>query len=344
MISMKEVAARAGTSVTTVSHVVNRTRYVAPETVERVQKAIDELGFHPNRAARVLARGANDLLGLIISDITNPFFPELVKGFERAALRLGCEITLANTNYDPRRTNACVERLLAERVRGIAVLTSEMDPALIQNLRRHQVPVVYLDMGQADTYAANIVIDYDSGIDQAVQHLTSLGHNRIGLISGPAELRSAQQRLRAFERAAERYKLHAVVETADMRQEGGEQAAARLLQASEPPTGIIAANDLMAFGALRAIHGAGLRVPEDVSVVGFDNILFSAVTHPPLTTVEVSRTELGVIAAEALRRISSSSNHMGAEYRLKTTLVVRESTGPAIPATAKPNRKSVQAP
>jgi len=329
MASMKDVAARAGVSISTVSHVLNNTRFVSPATLAAVQKAIGELGFHPNAAARLLASGASDVLGLIISDIANPFFPEMVKSFEAAALAMSYEIALANTNYAPRRTVACVERMIMSRVRGLAVMTSEMEPELMQKLRRHRVPVVYLDSGAVDVYASNIVVDYPQGIRQAVAHLADQGHTRIGFVSGPDTLRSARRRRSAFEQCMAELGMRPLIECGDMRQTGGEEAGKRLLQAAQPPTGILAANDLMAFGVLRAVRAAGLRVPEDISVAGFDDILFSAETEPPLTTVDLSRPRLGAVAAEALRHLISSPRHMGAEYRIGTQLITRASTGPA---------------
>lgn len=326
MIRMRDVAARAGVSASTVSHVINGTRFVEPATTARVRQAIEELGFHPNRAARALVRGGSDLLGLIISDITNPFFPELVKVFEHAALRMGCEITLANTNYDPKRTVACIERMLAERVRGVAVMTSEMDDALIERLRRAQVPVVFFERGKADGYCANIVVDYPTGIRQAVDHLWDLGHRHLGFISAPQTLRSTRQRREVFERALARFGARARVEIGDMRQLGGEEAARRLLAGPEPVTAIMASNDMMAFGALQAIRAAGLRVPEDVSLIGFDDVMFSAMTQPPLTTVELSRQQLGELAVQALREIAAAPNHVGKQYRLRTHLIARQST------------------
>ena len=326
MIRMRDVALRAGVSASTVSHVLNGTRFVEPGTGERVRRAIEELGYHPNRAARALVRGASDLLGLIISDITNPFFPELVKVFEAAALGMGCEITLANTNYDPKRTGACVERMLAERVRGVAVMTSEMDEMLIERLRRAQVPVVYFERGEADAYASNIVVDYQSGIRAAVEHLWDLGHRRLGFISAPPTLRSTRQRREVFERSLARLGARARVEIGDMRQSGGQEAARRLLAGAEPVTAIMASNDLMAFGALQAINSAGLRVPEEVSLIGFDNVMFSALTQPPLTTVELSRQQLGELAVQALRNIAAAPSHQGQQYKVRTRLIVREST------------------
>lgn len=325
---MKDVALRAGVSTSTVSHVINATRFVEPETAERVRRASEELGFHPNRAARSLARGASDLLGLVISDITNPFFPELVKAFENEALRRGKEIALANTNYDASRTAACVQRLIAERARGVAVMTSEMDDALIERLRRAQVPAVYFERGRADAYTANIGVDYSTGIRQAADHLWELGHRRFGFITSPPTLRSTRHRREIFERALAERGVRARIEVGDMRGEGGAVAARRLLSAAEPPTAIMAANDLMAFGALRAARALGLRVPEDVSVIGFDDVMFSALTQPALTTVELSRQRLGEMAARALDEIAASPSRLGKLYRLRTRLVARDSTAP----------------
>ncbi len=334
MASMKEVAAQAGVSISTVSHVLNNTRFVAPETVARVQRAMQAVGFHPNAAARQLARGASEVLGLIISDIANPFFPELVKGFESSAQQLGYEITLATTNYDAKRTSTCIERMIMSRVRGVAIMTSEMDPALIQKLRRQRVPVVYLDLGPVDCFASNLKVEYERGIAEAVEHLWALGHAHIGFISGSLLLRSHRQRVDSFRRCASQLGMQASTEVSDPHPEGGEIAARRLLSMAQRPTAIMAANDVMALGAVRAARALGLNIPQDVSIVGHDDVLFAALMHPALTTIEVSRHELGEMAVQALHLMSHAEGSMGEEYNLRSRLVVRESTGPAPGAKA----------
>src|SRR5262249_22258823 len=160
--------------------------------------AIAELNYYPNTHARTLVSGRSRIFGLIISDITNPFFPDLVKGFEDAAVRRGQEVIIGNTDYNPRRMAHCIRRMLERKVDGVAVMTSEPDPALLEELVRRKVPTALLDTGKAGEASSVIHIDYAHGIREAVEHLCGLGHRRIGFIAGPAELPSAQIRRESF--------------------------------------------------------------------------------------------------------------------------------------------------
>ena len=195
---MEDVAKQAGVSVTTVSHVVNNTRYVAPDTRRRVQEAVRQLGFYKDAHARRLARGHSDFLGLIVSDIGNPFFPEIIKSFETAALAKGLDLLLCNTNYDLDRTKAAVRKMIENKVRGVAVMTSEWGSQLARDLAAHQVAVVFLDLGTVAKHTSNIRVDYSKGIHLAIDHLIDLGHQDFAFVAGPQTLRSAVARQEAF--------------------------------------------------------------------------------------------------------------------------------------------------
>jgi LacI family transcriptional regulator len=273
------------------------------------------------------------MLGLIVSDITNPFFPELVKGFEDAALHRGYEIMLSSTNYDPARMAQCVRRMIERKVEGVAIMTSEMDQQLIDQLLRRKVPTVFLDVGVVHALISNILVDYAAGIDEAVQHLLGLGHRRIGFISGPIQLKSASIRRSAFLACLERARLLEDVELVregDHTIDGGLEAMTGLIEARDPPTAVLASNDLTAIGALRAARGMGWSVPADVSIVGFDDIRFASFTEPPLTTVALSRSELAERAIDALL----NNRHFGSECLVKPALVIRGSTAPPRTRTA----------
>lgn len=324
---MREVAERAGVSVTTVSHVLNKTRFVSPETRKRVVQAIRELRFYKDAHARRLASGESDFFGLIVSDITNPFFPELVRGFESAALERKLDTLLCDTNYDLRRTEAGVRMMIENKVRGVAIMTSKMAPELIDDLTANSVAVVSLDLGTVGQYSANIRVNYTRGVHQAIEHLHSLGHNDIAFISGPQAVRSAMVRREAFFNALNSHGLSSerIVE-GDHRVAGGMAAARALFNNGKPPTAILCSNDLTAIGAIGAIREAGLRIPEDVSVIGFDNIYFASMTTPPLTTVNVPRHKVGELAFEALRDILRTKKRQGSEYTVETELVIRKSS------------------
>lgn len=324
---MKDVAEHAGVSMATVSHVINRTRYVSPATRRRVQQAIQDLRFYRDARAGRLASGRSNFFGLIVSDITNPFFPELIRGFESAALERRFDTLLFDTNYDPRRTEAGVRMMIENKVHGVAVMTSELASHLVQDFTANHVAVVSLDLGTAGPYTANIEVDYGQGIRQAIDHLCRLGHKHISFISGPVNLRSARIRSKAFVNALHAHGLSPdqTVE-GDHRVEGGTAACRVLLGRRQTPTAILCSNDLMAIGAIKAVREAGLRVPKDVSVIGFDDIYLASISAPPLTTVNLPRDRVGRLAFEALRNILRTKKRKGSEYIVETELVIRKST------------------
>ncbi len=331
MSSIKDIASEAGVSTATVSHVINKTRFVSDEVRGRVLKAIKLHDYYPNAHARSLASGSSRILGLVISDIANPFFPELVKSIEAAAFEHGYDVILSNTNYDAERASHYVRRLIERKVAGVALMTSEMDKALIDELARREVSVVFLDSGATGLHMSNLRVGYGEGIKQAISHLVEFGHRRIAFISGPTHLHSANRRLEAF-----RQTMRGVLPDApeqifqgDFKMEGGASAAAEILAACELPTAVVAANDLMAFGAISEFRRAGLNVPDDVSVVGFDDIAFSSLIEPALTTVSLPRRELGRLAVEALMSTLANPTQHGVEFEIKTALVVRNSTARA---------------
>lgn len=338
-MKIKDVAKVAGVSIATVSHVINKTRYVTEETRLKVEAAIERCNYTPNVQARSLASGRTRILGLIISDIANPFFPEVIKSIEEKASGHGYDVILSNTNYEPKRIVACVQRMLEQQVRGVAVMTSEMDFSLIDRLAAKNVAVVFLDVGQVGPHISNIVVNYEKGIREGVEHLLSLGHRRIAYISGPSQLKSAAMRKAAFTRIMKKYQasLHTtpLIFEGDFKTDGGRRAAAEILRADPRPTAIVAANDLMAIGALREIKSAGLRAPQDISVIGFDDISFAALAEPQLTTIVIPRSEIGEAAIEALMETLKAPDHLGREVRVGTQLVVRESTGAAPPEQRK---------
>src|SRR5215475_599466 len=342
-MKIKDVASLAGVSTATVSHLINNTRFVSEETRRKVQAAIDSCGYTPNAHARSLASGRSRILGLIISDIANPFFPELVKSVEEKASAHGYEIILSNTNYEPKRTLACVQRMLDQRVQGVAILTSEMDLSLSRRLADQEVAVVFLDVGEVGPHTSNIVINYEKGIREGVEHLLALGHRRIAYISGPSRLKSAARRKAAFAKIMKKYRISLHTEPlifeGDFKTAGGQRAAAEILRLEPMPTAIVSGNDLMAIGALRELKAAGLRAPQDMSVIGFDDISFAALTDPPLTTILIPRAEIGENAVEALIHTIQAADNLGREFNVSAQLVVRESTGAAPPAKRKRDRK-----
>lgn len=331
-MNIKEVAARARLSTATVSRTINDSSLVRPRTAEKVRRAIRELGYYPNTQARALVSGRSQMFGLIISDIVNPFFPELVKSFEFAAIHRGYEVIVANTDYNSERMGGCVRRMIERQVDGVAIMTSEIDRHLLDELSHRRLPIVFLDVGKLKPLISNIKVDYSKGIGEAVQHIVSLGHQRIGFISGPLTLKSARTRRSAFLKCIAACGIpegqRSVVE-GNHKIDGGDVAMTSLLSLRRRPTAVLTSNDLTAIGALRAITRLGLHVPDDISVVGFDDIELSQFTQPPLTTIRLSRDELGRRAFDLLYEAVDGQQRSGQEIKVSTGLVLRESTASA---------------
>jgi DNA-binding LacI/PurR family transcriptional regulator len=333
-MNIKEVARLAKVSTATVSRTINGSDKVTEATAERVRRAIETLKFYPNTNARALGSGRSSLYGLIISDITNPFFPELVKSFEDVAVQYGQEVLIANTDYDKHRMEHCVTRMLQRKVDGVAVMTSEMEEHLIDELSSRKIPLVFMDTGIPQKGISNISIDYAKGIDAAVAHLRELGHSAIGFISGPMDLASARTRRKAFVASMKRMGLSLdknLIEEGNHRMDGGHEAMKRLLSKDVRPTAVMTSNDMTAIGAMGAIFEQGLKVPRDISLIGFDDIAMSAFTQPALTTVRLPRAEIAKLAFRALHGIQNAATAKGAEYSIEPMLVKRSSTGPASP-------------
>lgn len=334
-MNITAVAKRAGVSTATVSRVMNGTANVTPATAERVREAVEALNFYPDTNARALGSGRSGLYGLIISDITNPYFPELVKAFEDIAVEHGQDVLIANTDYDPKRMETCVIRMLQRKVDGVAIMTSEMEERLIQTFGQRQIPTIFMDTVTEVSGASTVSVDYSGGVAQAMQHLFDLGHRDIAFISGPLALGSAKARAHAFQAALRDHGVtvrRGWLQEGDHRVEGGHHAMMRILESGSLPTAILGSNDLTAIGAMGAIHEKGLAIPGDISVVGFDDIELSAYTLPALTTVHVPRRELASTAFRALfrgRGEIADKNRPRHRHVIKTRLVVRKSTGEA---------------
>jgi DNA-binding LacI/PurR family transcriptional regulator len=325
---IRDVAKRAGVSPATISRVLNRARYVAPETRRRVLEVARELNFYGNEHARRLAQKRSNLYGLIISEIANPFFPEIIRGFESAALGKGLDVLLCNTEYGPDRFEAAVRKLIANQVRGVAVMTSMIDRALAEELARLRIPVVLLDQGPPGKLISTIRINYLSGVTQALKHLRELGHRDFCFVSGPQTIRSAAAYRQAYVQAAEELGLKnpAILE-GNHKVEGGVAAARLIGEGSRMPTAILCGNDMTAIGVMSGLEELGLGVPRDVSVVGFDDVFFAQLAHPPLTTIHLAREGLGQLALELLEKTPRLKGRIGVEHSFETELVVRKSTG-----------------
>lgn len=330
-VSIRDVAQRAGVSIATVSRAVNQIPTVDPELARRVWKAIDEVGYLPNTQARALVSGRSRLLGLIVSEITNPFFPELVQEFENLAVAQGYEVLIGSTNYDPARTESLMRRLLQRNVDGVAVMTFGIEEDLVQKLVEREFPLVFVDAGPGLPNIHVLKVDYAEGIRQSVQHLAALGHRSIAFISGPLAQRSPTARRDAFLKSMTELGIqvppqHLVEGNHTM--EGGISAMERLLVLDPLPTAVMCSNDMTAIGALHALYRTPHKVPQDISIVGFDDIHLVQFMLPPLTTVQMSCKHLAAAAVEALRAGIEPDHPKSKqkEWSIPTQLVVRQSS------------------
>lgn len=334
-MNIREIAKRARVSTATVSRTINHIPTVDPRLAKRVWKVIEESGYRPNIQARTLVSGRSRILGLVVSEITNPFFPEIVQAFETKAVEHGYEILLVSTVHDPKRTDLSVRRMTERRVDGIAVMTFGMEDLLLEDRELSNVPLVFVDVGPKRPRVSNIRIDYLTGIRQGVQHLAALRHDQIAFISGPLELKSARSRRNAFEKAMSEIGLAVppdLVIEGDHTLEGGAKAMQALLSLPKRPTAVVCSNDMTALGVMHKCYEEGLRIPHDLSLIGFDDIKLAQFVLPPMTTVRMSQSDLAHLALHALLtelERETPSEH-GTEYLLETSLVLRDSTALAV--------------
>jgi LacI family transcriptional regulator len=330
-MDIRTVAKRAAVSTATVSRTVNRTSTVTPALARRVWKAVRELGYYPNRQARGLVSGRSRIFGLIVSDLTNPFFPEIVQVFETLAVQHHYEILLASTMNDEEHMKLAARRMIERRVEGVAVATFGMEEEMLESFSVREIPLVLVDVVPARPNVRSIRIDYLTGIQQAVQHLAALRHRRIAFISGPRKLRSAVAREEAFEQSMTEIGLRPdprLIVEGDHTLEGGHQACAGLLSGPRRPSAILCSNDLTAMGVMRRAFELGIPIPKDLSVVGFDDIRLAQFCLPPLTTVQMSQAELARLALQALLAEAEKEGTPATStiYELQTSLVLRRST------------------
>jgi LacI family transcriptional regulator len=337
-MDMRGIAKLAGVSSATVSRVINGSTLVRPETVERVRKVIEEVKFFPNNNATTLKYGRSSTYGLIIPDITNPFFPEFIKSFESIVVENDQEMLMATTDFQSARMQQTIRRMLVRKVDGVALLASEIETKSFEDLIHNQVPLVTMDRGAVGDRLSDIAINNTSGMDQALRHLKKLRHKKVGYIGGSAGLTISDHRVEAFKRAMKRVGLvpnAEFIKVGNYRIAGGIVAMTELMTLKNRPTAVLTANDLTAIGGMKAALKMGISIPADLSLIGFDDIEMADIVHPPLTTLRLPRQELAKVFFEALEYLKMNPDRQGKQYNVKTSLIVRESTGPA------PRRKGV---
>ncbi len=328
---IRAVAAVAKVSIATVSRAMNGSPLVSERLAKRVWKAIKQLNYLPNTHARTLVSGRSRILGIIVENISNPFFPELIQSFEEVAVSHGYEILVSSTNSDAAILASCARRMLERKVDGVAVMTFGEEEPVLDQLTHRGVPIVLAEFKVDDPKASTILLDYSTGIHQAIRHLVDLGHKAIAFLAGPHSLHSAITRENDFRAAMLSAGLQLqkkwVIEC-DHTLKGGVAGFEQLSKLDARPSAVVCSNDMTAIGVLRAAYMQGLRVPHDLSVIGLDDIAFAEYTLPPLTTIRLSRSDLARAAFDALHaQLEDAGNaRLQREFLVSTSLVIRDST------------------
>jgi DNA-binding LacI/PurR family transcriptional regulator len=336
-----DVARVAGVSTATVSRVLNESDYpVRPDTREKVVEAAKRLGFHPNGLARGLLLKRTETVGLIIPDITNPYYPQISRGVEDVAAKHSYTVVFCNTDRDALKSERYVEALLRRRVDGVVIAGGGTDFEQATNLfSDHNAEVVLI--GRHRLPFPSVQVDNFRAARKAVSHLVGLGHSRIGFITGPLNLTSARDRLRGYKAALKSAGIapdNEIVAEGDYTEKSGYTGGLRVLDRRGRATGILAANDRIAIGAMAAAADIGLNVPADISVIGFDDITMASFVRPALTTVAIPAYEMGEAAMAMLIKLIQQEAHPRV-IKLPAELVVRESSGPP-PASKGETSKS----
>lgn len=326
---MKDVATRAGVSLGTVSNVLNRPDVVAPATRTRVESAIRELEFVPNAAARAMRARRSRVIGLIVPDISNPFFTAVARGVEDACLEAGFALILCNSDEQAGREDRYLEVLDSQRVGGILITPVRTSLKPLSRFLDRGVAVTLLDNNTATTEACSASVDDELGGRLAAEHLRALGHTTIGWLAGPADIPQVSDREAGLTAAAGAATI-VRISASQMTTIAADEAMERALVEGFNGTALVCANDLLAFGAIRALTRAGYRIPDDVSIVGYDDIDFAASAAVPLTSIRQPKYELGFAAARmVIAEVDDPGSHAHQRVTFQPQLVVRESTAPA---------------
>jgi LacI family transcriptional regulator len=337
MVTIKDVADKAEVSITTVSHVINKTRFVSDELSQRVFLAMRELDYQPNILARSLRSGRTKTIGLVIPDISNLFFAEISRKIEDKGFEFGYNVILCNTDEDILKEQRYINVLISKKVDGIIFFSTGGSSGITKNLIDSDLPLVVADRETLDIDADVVLIDNEKGGYEATRYLLSLNHKRIACISGPSPITPSAQRVEGYKKALIEANIPfdpSLLRMSNFRFEGGEEEMQNLMNLSDPPTAVFVCNDMMALGAILAIKKTGKRVPDEISIIGFDNTPLSNFIFPPLTTVSQPIKEMADLIVELLiekirikenRRRDKDLLPKYGKYILDTELIIRES-------------------
>ncbi|EOX4188370.1 substrate-binding domain-containing protein [Vibrio cholerae] len=329
MATMKDIARLAGVSTSTVSHVINKSRFVSDEIAERVNNAAQQLNYAPSALARSLKMNRTKTIGMLVTTSTNPFFGEVVKGVERSCYHQGYNLILCNTEGDNQRMKASINTLLQKRVDGLLLMCSTLEGERLDVFDRYpDIPIVVMDWGPI-LFASDKIQDNSlQGGYMAAKHLIECGHKEIGCITGPLIRHQAQMRYEGYKRALAEARIAInpdwIVES-DFECEGGYQAFEKLYERGKLPSALFVCNDMMAMGVIQAANQRGLRIPDDLSLIGYDDVHIAKFMTPALTTIHQPKYRLGKAAVDTLLYRLENPDTTAQVVQLEPTLVVRNS-------------------
>ncbi len=329
--TIKDVALKAGVSKATVSHVINNTRFVEEETKLRVLRVIEELSYHPSLIARSLTTNRTTTIGVIVSDVSNAFFGEVLRGIEDVIRPANYSLIACNTDEILERENHYIDLLLRQRVDGIIAAATSQRWELLNKAYTSQIPIVYVDRRFEGLEGPFVGANNQAGACLGSHHLIECGHRKIGILAGFQRLSTMRERLAGFRQALSEASIPLspdCVAESQLSIEAGREAAIQILSQSARPTALFINNNLLSLGALLAINEIGLRCPEDVSLVGFDDHPWATVSCPPLTVVRQPSRRIGQVAAEMVLDLIKGEEPSAREVILECELVVRQSCGP----------------
>ena len=332
MPTLKDVARDADVSVSTVSRAFNSPEKVRPDTLQRVREAADRLGYQPSRVARRLSlkNGKAGLIGLVIPDIRNPFFADIVRGVEDIAYEHDYSLVLSNSDEDPDRQKVVLDTFRTENVDGIIVPPVSMDDPAVRELAEASTPLVCIDRRMDDARVDTILSDNRKGAYEAVTHLIELGHERIGFIGGVPHISTLTERRQGYEQALRDHDLRvdeALIKEGTSRRERGRYFTEQLLALGRPPTALFTGNNLTTLGALSTLNTQGVKVPEEMALVGYDDVPWAMALNPPPTVLAQPGYEMGSRAAELLFERLDAPNRSPTVVTLQSKLTVRDSCG-----------------
>ncbi len=337
MVNIRDVAKRAGVSAITVSRVINNSGVVNAATRERVNRAIEELGYVPNSLAKSFRSSQTCLIALVLSDITNPFWTTIARGVEDTAEKNGFHVILCNSDENPEKESNYLQVLLQRRVDGIIIAPTTNDKNRFLMLKRHGLPCVLLDRRVDGFKCDTIVSNGREGARKMTLHLLRLGYQRIAIVAGPHTISTAQERVEGYCQALQENQVPieaGLIVRDTYRQESGYASVKQLLKQERRPEAIFAGNNFIAVGALHAIRELGMQIPEDVALVGFDDIPQGSLISPALTVVSQPAYKMGVSAAESLiARLSGKYRGKPRDIVFDTSIIIRESCGQGLERT-----------